>query len=153
MFLPSLQHLAEKVLWNLEMEDLKICAQINQFCKQILKNPIFCLSKFEHLSKNNKQDWIKAIQSVENSDKGIGIISYLKWNNFCTNPPCYSSLIWKCCEKSQWKLWEESSDENTKIVNILAPLTDNPNDPDDEYGSTPFHWAAVNGHTEIVKTS
>ena len=30
MFLPSnssLQHLAEKVLWNLEMEDLKICAQ------------------------------------------------------------------------------------------------------------------------------
>ena len=50
MFLPSnssLQHLAEKVLWNLEMEDLKICVQINQFCKQILKNPIFCLSKFE----------------------------------------------------------------------------------------------------------
>ena len=163
MFLPSnssLQHLAEKVLWNLEMEDLKICAQINQFCKQILKNPIFCLSKFEHLSKNNKQDWIKAIQSVENSDKGIAIISYLKWNNFCTNPPCYSSLtvqddfrkkIWKCCEKSQWELREESSDENTKIVKILAPLTDNPNDPDDEYGSTPFYWAAVNGHTEIVK--
>ena len=28
----------------------------------------------------------------------------------------------------------------------------NPNDPDDEYGSTPFYWAAVNGHTEIVKT-
>ena len=55
MFLPSnssLQHLAEKVLWNLEMKDLKICAQINQFCKQILKNPIFCLKKFRQLSNN-----------------------------------------------------------------------------------------------------
>ena len=30
---PGLQHLAEKVFWNLEMEDLKMCAQINQFCK------------------------------------------------------------------------------------------------------------------------
>ena len=27
---PGLQHLAEKVFWNLDAEDLKICAQINQ---------------------------------------------------------------------------------------------------------------------------
>ena len=46
----GLQHLAENVFWNLEAEDLKIFAQINQSCKQILKYPIFCLSKFEHLS-------------------------------------------------------------------------------------------------------
>ena len=45
---PGLQHLAEKVFWNLDVEDLKICAHINQSCKQILQNPIFCLSKFEH---------------------------------------------------------------------------------------------------------
>ena len=61
---PGLQHIAEKVFWNLDVEDLKICAQINQSCKQILQNPIFCLSKFEHLSKKNKEDWIKVIQSV-----------------------------------------------------------------------------------------
>ena len=26
---PGLQHIAEKVFWNLDVEDLKICAQIN----------------------------------------------------------------------------------------------------------------------------
>ena len=29
---PGLQHLAEKVFWDLSAEDLKICAQINQSC-------------------------------------------------------------------------------------------------------------------------
>ena len=77
----GLQHLAENVFWNLEAEDLKICARINQSCKQILKYPIFCLSKFEHLSKKNQRDWLKVFQSVKglkDSDKGIAIISYLK---------------------------------------------------------------------------
>ena len=77
---PGLQHLAEKVFWNLDVEDLKICAQINQSCEQILQNPIFCLSKFEYLSMENQKDWINVIQSVKNSDIGIAIISYLKWN-------------------------------------------------------------------------
>ena len=39
---------------------------------------------------------------------------------------------------------------HTEIVKILAPLTDNPNAPD-ENGRTPIHWAAYYGHTEIVK--
>ena len=55
---PGLQHLAEKVFWNLVVEDLRICAQINQSCQQILKNPIFWLRKFKHLSMENKKDWI-----------------------------------------------------------------------------------------------
>ena len=56
---PGLKHLAEKVFWNLDVEDLKICAQINQSGKQILENPIFWLKKFRSLSKENLQDWIK----------------------------------------------------------------------------------------------
>ena len=47
---PGLQHLAEKVFWNLNVEDLKICAQINQSCIQILQNPVFCLGNLESLS-------------------------------------------------------------------------------------------------------
>ena len=91
---PGLQHLAEKVFWNLDVEDLKICAQINQSCKQILQNPIFCLGKFEHMTKKNKEDWIKAIQSVKNSDIGIVIIDCLKWNlkEKVLNPPCYHHI-------------------------------------------------------------
>ena len=60
---PGLQHLVEKVFWNLDFDDLKICAQINQSSKQILQNPIFCLRKFENLSKENQKDWMKVIQS------------------------------------------------------------------------------------------
>ena len=108
---PGLQHLAEKVFWNLNAEDLKNCAQINQTCKQILQNPIFCLKKFEGLSKQNRKDWIKVILSLKNSDKGIAIISYLKWNlknDIFVDIPCHTSRdvqdefrrkLWEICNK------------------------------------------------------
>ena len=152
---PGLQHLAEKVFWNLNAEDLKNCAQINQTCKQILQNPIFCLKKFEGLSKQNRKDWIKVIQSVKNSDKGIAIISYLKWNlkkDIFVNIPCYTSpdvqtefrkKLWEICGK------KEASDEDMEIVKILTLLTDNANAPD-ERGNNPIHVAAQHGCTEII---
>ena len=152
----GLQHLAEKVFWNLDVEDLKICAHINQSCKQILQNPIFCLRKCEHLSKENQNEWIKVIQSVNNCEKGIAIISYLKWNlkkDEWIDLPCYSSpavqndfkqkILQSCMNE------EESSDEEKKIVKILLPLTDNPNDP--IFGITPILWATTKGNTEIIK--
>ena len=97
---PGLQHLAEKVFWNLDVENLKKCAKINHSCKQILKNPLFCLRNFNGLSKVNQNEWIEAIQSVNNSDKGIAIISYLRnlfpsWGNLKKNAivdlPCFTS--------------------------------------------------------------
>ena len=62
---PGLQHLAEKVFLNLNVKDMKICAEINQSCKQILKNPMFCLRKFELLSNKNQKNWLMIIQSVD----------------------------------------------------------------------------------------
>ena len=109
---PGLQHLAEKVFFNLNVEDMKICAEINQSCKQILENPMFWLRKFEGcLSKKNQREWIKIIQSsVENSKKEKSIISYLQWNlkkNVLVDLPCYTRptvqddfrrKIFKICE-------------------------------------------------------
>ena len=150
---PGLQHLAEKVFLNLDVEDLKICGQINQSCKQILQNPIFCLRKFKYLSEENRKHWIKVIQSVKNSDKGIAIISYLQWNlkkEALLDLPCYSSpavqdnfrkRIREICQN--WR----SSDEDMNIVKILAPLTDNPNAPD-IHGKTP---SSVTKNAEILK--
>ena len=43
-----------------------------------------------------------------------------------------------------------STVESVKTVKILAPLTDNPNAPNN-IGQTPIYWAAFYGHTEIVK--
>ena len=77
---PDLQHLAEKVFWNLDSEDLEICAQVNQPCKQILENPFFWLRKFGHLSKESQEEWIKVIKSVKNSDEEKAINAYLQWN-------------------------------------------------------------------------
>ena len=176
---PGLQHLAEKIFWNLDIENLKICGLINQSCLHMLDNPMLWLRKFVGLSKANQKDWIKIIQSEKNPEKKGQIIAYLQWNlkKFVKdngiarkNPtnklvyeddkmdlPCYSNpdvqddfkkQIMKICQKMN------TSDEDTEIVKILAPLTDNLNVPDeDEYKSTrtPIHWATENGLTEIVK--
>ena len=77
---PGLQHLAEKVFFNLNVEDLKMCARINQSCEQILENPMFWLRKFgDILSKEDQNEWIKIIQSLEeNSKKRKAIIPYLQ---------------------------------------------------------------------------
>ena len=152
---PGLQHLAEKVFWNLDVKDLKICAQINQSCKQILEDPKFWLKKFISLSKENQKDWIKVIKQVKSSDERNAIISYLQWNlvKGAVDLTCYSSpsvqdeLRKEIFERCKGK---DSSNENTEIVKILAPLTDNPNTPN-AYGSTPIHEAANNGYTEIIK--
>ena len=110
----GLQHLAESFFWNLEVDDLKICAQINQSCKQILENPMFWLKKFRSLSKKNQKDWIKVIESEKNFEKENAIISYLLWNlkkEALVDLPCYTSpavqddfrrKIWESCEKRRW---------------------------------------------------
>ena len=51
---PGLQNLAEKVFWNLDIEDLNTCAQINQSCQQILENPIFWEKKFRSPSQDRE---------------------------------------------------------------------------------------------------
>ena len=117
---------------------------------------MFCLSKFEHLSKKNKEEWIQVIQSVENSDKGIAIISYLQYNlkkDAFVDLPCYISPgVQEDFRKRIWKICKNFpvTDEDTEIAKILAPLTDNPNVPN-ENGRTPIYWAAYHGHIEIVK--
>ena len=152
---PGLKHLAEKVFWNLDDEDLRICVQINQSCQQILQHPIFCLRKFKGVSKKNRENWIKVIQSLKTCDEGIAIISYLQWNlkkEAFVDLPCYSSpavqddfrkRIWEICEKKSRSTYEKFkkifadkqdlilSHEDIEVVKILAPLTDNLNAPDE----------------------
>ena len=127
---------------------------------------MFWLRKFEGcLSKENQREWIKIIQSsVENSKKEKSIISYLQWNlkkNVLVDLPCYTRptvqddfrrKIFKICEK------RGLSYEDIEIVKILAPLTDNPNAPNDigrtpnQRGITPLAVAKNTEIREILKT-
>ena len=205
---PGFQHLAEKVFLNLDVEDLKICGQTNQSCKQMLEKPLFWLTNFRCLSKESKKNWVEIIRSVMNSDyekiitsyfkwilsKEVGvmdlpcfwfqkfrrlsekhqndwikvneseknsekekaIMSYLQWNlkkEGLVDLPCYTSpavqddfrkIIREICAKI------EVSDEGPEMVGLLAPLTDNPNAPD-EKGWTPIYSAAFFGLTKIVQ--
>ena len=153
---PGLVHLAENIFENLDHEKLEICGQINQSSTKLLANPIFWLRKFAALSKENHKDWITVIQSVKNTDKEKYITSYLKWNlkkDSLVDLPCYTNLAvqddFRKRIRESAKKWR-SFDEDAEIVQILAPLTENPNA---RYGcgSTPIHWAACYGHTKIVK--
>ena len=104
---------------------------------------------------------------------GITIISYLQWNfkkDTMVNLSCYSTpsvqdefrkKIYEICKKPTACERQDShdffgnstsplSDEDTKIVKILAPLTENLNAQDKD-GYTPIIFAANKGHTEIVK--
>ena len=115
------------------------------------------MRKFEYLSKANQKEWIKAIQSVKSTDKGIAIISNLQWNlkKEVVDPPCYPNnalqILKYCCAK------RESSDEDIEIAKLSANLIDNaiknaPSESGFHLGMA-IHSAVYNyyGHTEIVK--
>ena len=76
---PGLQHLAENVFWNLDVEVLKICAQINQTTKQIMEDSFFWLKKFRGLSNEDQNDWSIYIQLMKDAGKEKAFISYMKW--------------------------------------------------------------------------
>ena len=204
---PGLQHLAEKVFSNLDVEDLK-SGHINQSCNQILEDPMYWLRKFVGLSKENRKDWFKIIQSVKNFDCENVIVSYLRCNlnnmmeivDLTVYLPYFwlkkfrslsteNQKDWSMAIKSEKNFEKEKAvmdylqrnllkeslvnlpcytnpavqDDFRKqifnaacgmygpeIVRLVAPLTDNPNAPDNN-GATPMHLAAWNGYREIVK--
>ena len=159
---PGLQHLAEIIFGNLEVEHFKICRLLNQSAKRILDGPMFqdpmyWLKNFRGLSIGNQYDWAKAIQSVQNSfERKYAIISYLQWNlqkEVMDDLPCYTNSAIQ--DDFRMKIGQvfckrDSSDEDVQVLKMLAPLTDKPNAPD-KSGYTPIQWAAKNGHTELVK--
>ena len=127
---PGLQHLAEKIFWNLDTENLKICGLINLSCKQILENPMFWLKKFKNLSKESQKDWIKIIKVVKNSEKINAIISYLQWNlkKEAMDLQCYTSPAVQDDFKKRIRescLEQESSEAILFLIYLLADKAKN----------------------------
>ena len=53
---PGLQHLAEKIFWNLNYNDLETCRLINGSCRKILDNPLFWIKIFIHRGMSKKYE-------------------------------------------------------------------------------------------------
>ena len=151
---PGLQHLAKEIFWNLNYSSLEICQQINQSSSQILENPFFWLEKFIRagsISKKNQEDWTKVIQSVINTNMEKHIVLYLKWTlkeKGAVDVTIYTNPIVQ--DEFNEKIYWAARNGHTEIVKVLAPLSDNPNEPKIQ-GCTPINVAARNGHTKIVK--
>ena len=168
---PGLQHITEKILFNLNYNDLRLCEHINQTMQQILNDSFFWLRKLiqRGLSPKNQEDWKNAIVLTKNSELEKFVLSYLKKSSKNTKVVdlyCYidENFIMKFGERIKvCREYDNSISEckygmtlihwaayggNIEIVKVLAPLTDN---PDDHNGRTPIAWASDRGHTEIVK--
>ena len=134
---PGLQHLAENIFLNLSYEKLKICQMINQTSYQILNgNPILWIMFFwRKLSEENQKYLISTFTSFlfMNFDASTNhIVSYLRWNlenkNLFLLPQdhlCYTSPVVQ--SELRQKIYQAAKFGSTKIVEILAPLTENPN--------------------------
>ena len=161
---PGLQHITEKILFNLNYDDLKVCEIINQSTKQILDDPYFWLRKLvqRRLSLKNQKDWKNAIELTKNSELEKYVLSYLKMcskNEKVVEIYCYidEDFIMKSAEKikdflkiknpnppdedGRTPIYWAACHGDTEIVKNLVPLTDNPNPPD-KYGTTPISRAA-----------
>ena len=76
----DVQHLAENIFSCLSYKDLEACQLINQSSRAIINNPRFWLRKLiqNGMSKNNGNDWIKAIELVKDTDFERNLQLYLK---------------------------------------------------------------------------
>ena len=79
---PGLQHISEKILMNLNHQDLMMCREVNQSWEQILdKNPVFWLNKcsvyvYDGPDEAYKLQWNALIQA-SNSNQKEKIVQHL----------------------------------------------------------------------------
>ena len=128
---PGLQHLAENIFLNLNGKDLQACQLINRTANQILSNsPMFWVKKW-----NQKSYWFKLLWNKEemNSNKEKPISLYLKWNFMNDEVYFIPGYTYKIVQDDfRQKIHQGVLKGHTDAIKILAPLTDNPNAPDED---------------------
>ena len=132
---PGLQHLAEKVFWNLNVESLKYCAGINHFCKQISQH---------HAPDPPDEDGKTPIHQIAAAPctgrKYLDILNILLAHT--ENPNMPDNEGWTPIHAAAIK-------GNTNIVKVLMKYTETPNAEDDA-GRTPLKLAKRLGHDELI---
>ena len=170
--------------FNLDFEDLLACQLVNKASNLIVENPMFWLKKWRFnrgLSKNNQEDWIKALQLTKNTNLETNVILYIKKVikiGHIVDVPCYieDDVVKKATASSFEEAWEQ---KDAGVLQILAPLTKKFNTLKFKFaygygygninivkvlaplienpnappplGRTPIHWAAYYGHLDVIK--
>ena len=146
---PGLQHLAEKIFWNLNYKDLETCRLINGSCRKILDNPLFWIKIFIHrgMSKKYEMDWTSVIKSNKTSTLEKYILLYLKKstrNKRMVDLPCWINYypINNCYRLTLF---------DAKFIQYLNSEEDPNAAATDENGKSPLYIAAENGDIETIK--
>ena len=174
---PGFQHIAESVFWFLNLKDLLSCSRVCMSFRTILNNPQVWLNKCiqNGLLKEHCGTWKEAIhQTKENKYQNFQIslrgnlVNILR--RHCKDIPCFiNSKSMKILLEHQARynfrnntIFEhnaiiqlmadqnERSVNNPGVVQLIAPLTNNPNAQDLD-GITPMQRAAIYGYHNIVK--
>ena len=144
---PGLIQIAEQIFSNLAINDLFQCQKVNEYWASILRNPWFwykrmtqknILTKIQQKEWSNFCDKLNKLDLTKEMTKGLNFI-YERLERSVPFNEVYASAPWSALDLA-----------SAELVEIMAPLFDNPNAPD-ENGRTPIYWAALYGHTEIVK--
>jgi len=176
---PGLQHLAEDIFVNLNDQDVETCRDVNrsfqQFMDSCTTNSLFWLKKFirRGISKKNQMAWTRAIQLTKETNLEKYILSYLKRcekNIRVVDLPCYIDEDFLKRSAKMIRMFLQNL-ENPNVpdgygkdtIHSCAKLGDletikhmallkveTANAPDRNW-KTPIYWAALNGHTEIVR--
>ena len=91
----AFKHIVEKIFLTLKYEDLVACELVNKSSGNVLKNPLFWLKKWKlkGLSKENEENWNKALRLTKDSELEKNIILYFRrvllMGHASIDVPCY----------------------------------------------------------------
>ena len=158
---PGLQHLAENIFLNLNYQEVKTCGLLNEtfdlFTDQLIENPFFLLKRFVlgGMSKKNENDWTEIIQKTRGTNIEESVFLYL--NQYFKNEKVADFGVPSIIKKVTYGIGNLSIVSQDyyydEIVKILDPLNYIPN-VRQHFGDiprSPICWAAIYGHTKIVK--
>ena len=155
---PGLQHIAEEIFANLNHKSLMKCRKINNIWEDLVKSPWVlykaCIQK-DLFSLEQEQKWKKIIQKLNHSIFSAQLIEVLTQIHSGKVTDESERIIFHGKKCPFLKMYVKAINEgNSKIVEILAPLMDNPNVEGlfsyrngrmDEHRRTPIHIAAIGG--------
>ena len=122
---PGLQHITEMILSNLNYESLQKCQIVNKSLEDLLGDRMFWLRKWRTqrgLSKENYDDWVKAIKLTRNTNVEANMKLYLEKvikYGYVLDISCFIDS--EAVEKSNVYTFERAIEENK--LGILQILT------------------------------